>query len=250
MPNDSRIPRSLAIVSKRQGQWERSGSYFQEAERLDPRNASLLAQHAFFYIQLRSFAEASRKLDQILDIRGNIDAVDTIALKAAVAQAEGDLPRASALLAPLRPGADRSSAVETQVYQSILERRPAPMIARLKEELAKTDPELGYINGELRFWLGWAQETAGDHDAAQETWRQARDELQFFLKDQPKNLFLLADLALTNMALGDKATALALSERAAAEVPLEKDAVSGPIPIEILARVTARTGDPIAPSPL
>jgi hypothetical protein len=27
---------------------------------------------------------------------------------------------------------------------------------------------LGYLNGELRFWLGWAQEVAGDHAAAQE----------------------------------------------------------------------------------
>ena len=35
------------------------------------------------------------------------------------------------------------------------------MIPRLKEILAKPDPALGYINGELRFWLGWAQEVAG-----------------------------------------------------------------------------------------
>ena len=61
------------------------------------------------------------------------------------------------------------------------------MIARLKEILAKPDPALGYINGELRFWLGWAQEVAGDHAAAQETWRQARSELESFLKEQPEN---------------------------------------------------------------
>src|SRR5207302_6383925 len=41
----------------------------------------------------------------------------------------------------------------TQVDQAILERRPAPIIARLKEILAKPDPALGYLNGELRFWL-------------------------------------------------------------------------------------------------
>jgi hypothetical protein len=33
---------------------------------------------------------------------------------------------------------------------------------------------LGYYNGELRFYLGWAQKVAGDHAAAQESWRQAR----------------------------------------------------------------------------
>ena len=64
---------------------------------------------------------------------------------------------------------DLTRLVETQVYQAILERRPAPVIPRLKEILAKPDPALGFFNGELRFWLGWAQEVAGDHAAAQET---------------------------------------------------------------------------------
>ena len=73
-----------------------------------------------------------------------------------------------------------------------LERRPAQIIPRLKEILAKPDPALGYINGELRFWLGWAQEVAGDHAAAQESWRQARSELESFLKEQPENYTSLA----------------------------------------------------------
>ncbi len=154
--------------------------------------------------------------------------MDTLVAKAAIAQAEGDLPRAAALLAPLHPSADDSSALETQVYQAILERRPAPIISRLKEILAKPDPALGYFNGELRFWLGWAQEVAGDHAAAQESWRQARSELESFLKEQPENYILIGDLALTNMGLGDKAAALALVERAMAANPIEKDALAGP----------------------
>src|SRR5207253_3003411 len=180
LPNNSRIPESLAYVNRRRGQWDRSESYFNEAERLDPRNASLLGQHALSYLCLRRFPEALRKFDQVLNITP--DDVDLIASKAAIAQAEGDLPRASALLAPLRPGADLNQALETQVYQAILERRAAPVIPRLKEILARPDPALGYFNGELRFWLGWAQEVSGDHAAAQDSWRQARSELEPFLK--------------------------------------------------------------------
>ena len=116
-------------------------------------------------------------------------------------------------------------------------------IPRLKEILAKPHPALGYINGELRFYLGWAQEVAGDHAAAQETWRQARSELESFLKEQPENYFLIEDLALVNMGLGEKAAALAVSERAMAANPIDKDAVDGPGPIEILARVTAQMGE-------
>jgi serine/threonine-protein kinase len=103
---------------------------------------------------------------------------------------------------------------------------------------------LGYYNGELRFWLGWAQEGAGDHAAAQETWQQARTELEFFLKDQPDNNSLTEGLALVNMFLGNKTAALALAEGATAAIPIEKDAMTGPRQIEILARVAAQTGEP------
>jgi TolB-like protein/class 3 adenylate cyclase/Tfp pilus assembly protein PilF len=242
LPNSSQIPALLASVARRRGQWDRSESYFNQTERLDPRNVNLLGQHAQLYIELRRFPEALRKFDQVLAIMPGD--VDTLAAKAAIAQAEGDLPRASALLALIHPSADDPQALETQVYQAILERRPAQIIPRLKEILAKPDPALGYGTGELRFYLGWAQDVAGDHTAAQESWRQARSELDSFLKDQPENFALIGDLALTSMGLGDKAAAFKLIEQAMAVIPLEKDAVAGPIPIEILARVSARMGEP------
>jgi TolB-like protein/class 3 adenylate cyclase/Flp pilus assembly protein TadD len=242
LPNSSRIPESLAYVARRRGDWDRSATYFNEAERLDPRNVSLLSQHALSYQVLRRFPEALRKRDQVLDITP--DDLVTLSQKAAIAQAQGDLSRASALLAPLHPAAGDTPLLEIQVYQAILERRSAPVIPRLKEILAKPDPALGFYNGELRFWLGWAQEVAGDHAAAQESWRQARGELEPFLKEQPENSSLIGDLALTDMGLGDKAAALALSERAMAADPIEKDALTGPASIEILARVAARLGEP------
>ncbi len=242
LPNSSQIPESLAYVARRRGQWDRSEAYFNEAERFDPRNVRLLTQHALSIISLRRFPEALRKLDQVLDITP--DDIDTLVNKAGVAQCEGDLPRAATLLAPLYPPADDPNALETQVYQAILERRPAPMIARLKEILARPDPAFGYMNGELRFWLGWAQEVGGDHAAAQESWRQARSELESFLKEQPENNSLMGDLALTDAGLGDKAGALAMAERAMAINPIENDAWTGPSMIEILARVAAQVGEP------
>src|SRR5262249_24460098 len=217
LPNSSRIPESLAYVTLRRGQWDRSEGYFNEAERLDPKNVNLLTGDAISYKFLHPFPEALRKLDQVLNIPP--DDAHTIAAKPGIAQAEGDLPRAAALLAPLHPNTDDTFALETQAYQAILERRPAPIILRLKEILARPDPALGYINGELRFWLGWAQEVAGDHAAAQEGWRQARSELESFLKEQPENYQLIGDLALINMGLGDKAAAFKLIDWGMAAVP-------------------------------
>ena len=242
LPNSGQIPSALAYVARRRGQWERSEAYFNEAERLDPRNAYLITQHAISYIALRHFPDALRKLDEVLNITP--DDVDTLATKAAIKQAQGDLPSAAALLAPLRPIAADTQALEAQVYQAILERRPAQMIARLKEILSKLDPALGYINGRLCFWLGWAQQVSGNRADAEVTWRQARNQLESFLKEQPENYSLIEILALTNAGLGDKAAAMALSERAMTMLYIGKDALIGAVPIQILARVAAKTGEP------
>ncbi|MBA2744194.1 MAG: hypothetical protein H0U43_07815 [Chthoniobacterales bacterium] len=191
---------------------------------------------------LRWFPEALRKLDQVLEITP--DQIDPIVYKAGIAQAEGDLARAAALLATIHPKAEDVVALETEIYQAILERHPAQMIARIKELLAKPDPVLNFYNSELRFYLGWAQEVAGDEAAAQESWRRALGELESFLNEQPENFTLVGDLALTNAFLGNKDAALALAERGMVIVPLEKDAKDGGWPIEILARVAARVGEP------
>ena len=241
LPHSSRVLQGLAYVERRRGNWDRNEEYFNQAEKIDPRNVNLLSQHARSYVCLRRFPEALSKLEQILNITP--DDIDTIVLKARIAQAQGDLPRAAALLAPLRLGADYANALETQVYQAILESRPAAVIAQLKQILAKPDQALGYYNGELRFWLGWAQEIAGDRDGARESWTQARSELEPFLKEQPENVILMGDLALTNVALGENNAALTLAERAIAMMPIEKDVLLGPRPLDILARVAARIGD-------
>jgi TolB-like protein/class 3 adenylate cyclase len=241
LPNSSRIPELLAYVARRRGQWDRSEAYFNEAERLDPRNVNLLTQQATTDICLRRFPEALRKLDEVFDITP--DDQDILVQKASVEQAQGDLQRASALLAPLHLS-DNSENLQTQIYQAILERRSVQIIPRLKEILAKPDPALGFYNGELRFWLGWAQEVGGDQAGARESWRQARSGMEPFLKEQPENYVLIGDLALINMGLGDKAAAMTLSERAIAANPIEKDALTAPVPIEVLARVAARMGEP------
>jgi TolB-like protein/cytochrome c-type biogenesis protein CcmH/NrfG len=242
LPNDSRVLEQLARVAWHRSQEDRSESYYDQAERLDPRNVALLLQRALGYIFHRHFPEAQGKLNQVLDVTP--DDLYAPALEAGIAMMEGELPRAEALLATLHPNADQTQVLEMQIYEAILARRPAPIIARLKEVLTKPESALGYLNGELRFCLGWAQDVAGDHAAGQETWRQARIELESFLKDQPDNYSLMGDLALTDASLGDKAAAFALAERAIAENPIEKDPNIGPRPIEILARVAAKTAEP------
>jgi TolB-like protein/class 3 adenylate cyclase/Tfp pilus assembly protein PilF len=241
LPSDSRIPEALAFVERRRGDWEQSEAYFNRAERLDPRNVRIIGQHAVLYKILRRFPDALRKCEDVLNITP--DDPQPVARQAAIFQAMGDLPRASALLTPLYSRADDGGTMNTQVYQAILERRTAPIIPRLKEMLSKPDSVPGDSEGELRFWLGWAQDIAGDHAGAHESWMQAKNELESSLKEQPESYLLIGALALTEMKLGENALAMTLADRGLAVNPIEKDAMNGPLSLEVFARVTAATGD-------
>ena len=241
LPNSSQISESLAYVARRRGRWDRSEMYFNEAERLDPRNTSLLTQHAQSYICLRRFPEALRKLDQIANIAPDEEDIIT---KVTIAQAEGDLPRAAALIASIHRPVHEFGVLATQARQAILERHPERVIDRLKEAVATPDPALDSFKGELFLSLALAEDLAGHHAAAQESWRQARTIMESSLREQSENPLVICELALINAGLGDKAAALALSKRAMTALPIEKDAVFGPFPIEILARVAAQLNEP------
>src|SRR5438270_114893 len=241
LPSDSRIPEALAFVERRRGRFEQSDAYFNRAERLDPRNVRIIGQHAVLYKILRRFPDALRKYKGVL----NITPADpqTLGYEAGILQAMGDLPRASALLTPLYSRADDGGTIDTQAYQAILERRTAPIIPRLKEMLSKPDSAPGNYKGELRFWLGWAKDIAGDHAGAHDSWMQARNELESSLKEQPESYLLVGVLALTEMKLGENALAMTLADRGLAVNPIEKDAMTGPWSLEVFARVTAATRD-------
>jgi serine/threonine protein kinase len=241
LPGDSRIPEALAFVERRRGRWEQSDAYFNRAERLDPRNVRIIGQHAVLYKMLRRFPDAVRKYEDVLNITP--DDPQPVARQAAIFQAMGDLPRASALLTPLYSRADDGGTMNTQVYQAILERRTAPIIPRLKEMLSKPDSAPGDSEDDLRFWLGWAQDIAGDRAGAHESWTQTKNELESSLKEQPESYILIGELALTEMKLGENASAMTLAERGLAANPIEKDAATGPWPLEVFARVAAATGD-------
>ncbi|MGH7939095.1 MAG: tetratricopeptide repeat protein, partial [Chthoniobacterales bacterium] len=114
LPNSSQVPASLALLARDQGQWNRAESYYNEAARLDPRNVNLLTRQAQFYIALRRFPEALEKLKKILEILPND--TDALVEKTAIAQAEGDLPRAAALVIQLHPAAGDPTAWETVTY--------------------------------------------------------------------------------------------------------------------------------------
>src|SRR5437899_381401 len=118
LPSDSRIPEALAFVERRRGRWEQSEAYFNRAERLDPRNARIIGQHAVLYKMLRRFPDAVRKYEDVLNFTP--DDPQPVARQAGIFQAMGDLPRAAAVLARLYSKPDDDGTIEPLAYHAIL----------------------------------------------------------------------------------------------------------------------------------
>src|SRR5262249_53682929 len=70
-PGSSEAAAALGRVNRREGSWDQSVAYFEEALALDPRNPELLNDMAWTYAMLRQFPSASRLYDRALDIIPN-----------------------------------------------------------------------------------------------------------------------------------------------------------------------------------
>jgi TolB-like protein/Flp pilus assembly protein TadD len=89
LPSSSDAAAALALIARRQGRWDESIDYWEQALALDPRNSRWLAESARTYAVVRQFPTALKTFDRALDIEPNDP--DLIAAKAGIHQAEGDL---------------------------------------------------------------------------------------------------------------------------------------------------------------
>jgi tetratricopeptide (TPR) repeat protein len=212
-PNNAEAKFSLALIAKYEAHWPESFSFFQEAIALDPQNAFYREIFCETYMLARQFAVALKTCDGALDLQpGNEGALIT---KAIIYQALGELERADAMLAILRPTPGNAPAVSVLSYQAMLRHRYPATIALLQSQLAnpaKLDSKVGVT----RRWLGDLQRLSGDDASAKANYLQARDELQVVLKGQPNNAELIANIALIYAGLRDKQMAMKYAEQAIA----------------------------------
>src|SRR5262249_4088407 len=71
LPGNSEVPKALGLIARREGNWEESIAYLEQALALDPRNVDLLGYTADTYTWLRQFPVALKLHDRELDITPN-----------------------------------------------------------------------------------------------------------------------------------------------------------------------------------
>jgi TolB-like protein/Tfp pilus assembly protein PilF len=241
VPGSSDVPAALALIARRQGQWDQSVAYWEQTLALDPRNTQWLGLAAETYAMLRQFPAALKTYDRMLDILPNDP--DAVASEAKIYQTEGNLEQAGKLLAGVNAQTHSFNVIATKINQLILERHCDEAIRLIQSRITESR-DLSDIEKLFNpFFLVFAQECAGDIAGARATAQQLLPSLETLVKKDPDNPNFAAALSLIHAVLGEKNAAIKEAERAIALLPSAKDAVDGPTHEENLAFVEAMAGE-------
>jgi tetratricopeptide (TPR) repeat protein len=241
LPGSSDVPYALAEVARREGHWDQSIAYVEQALTLDPRNVELLTNAAWTYVMLRQFPAALKLYDRVLDIMPNDP--DVMAAKASIYQAEGNLQEAARFLSGITEQTPNEDTFEIKVTQLRLERNYGEAVRLLQARLAQFHFASPYDKGNEEVALAFIQRLAGDTAGAKVTGEQARNTFEPLYRDQPDFCGPVAWLSLAYAAVGEKDLALKVAERAVIVGSRAKNAVKAPAMEENLALIQMICGE-------
>src|SRR4029453_3649973 len=135
LPGSSEVSKGLGLVSRRDGQWDESVAYFEQALALDPRNVEFLTDTALTYAMLRRFSAALKLSNRALDILPNDP--DLTETKARIYQAQGNLKEAAKMLVEVNAQTPSMTGLVTKITQLRLERNYGEAVRLLQARLAQ-----------------------------------------------------------------------------------------------------------------
>ena len=241
LPSSSEVSTALGRVTRREGHWDESIAFYEQALALDPRNVELLTDAAETYGMVRQFPAARKLYVRALDIMP--DDPDLMAEKAAMYQAEGNLQEAAKLLAKVNAQTPSRTAFGSKITQLTLERNLGEAVRLLQTRQAQFHFASEMERGGFQVSLAFTQRLAGDAAGAKANAEQARNTLEPLYKNQPDNSWFPSFLSVAYATLGEKDSALKEAEHAIMLSPITQDRVYGPNNEEILALIQTIFGE-------
>jgi TolB-like protein/class 3 adenylate cyclase/Tfp pilus assembly protein PilF len=243
LPNDPRLFELKGYIERRQGRWEESTRNLERAIGLDPRNFFTLQQIAISYGFLRRYAEEKSVYDRALAIAPN-DADTKVARAFVEFHGKADTR-------PLHQMIDSIRATNPAAMESITD---GWLSCALAERDAASAKNALLASGEnplsdsafhfnRPFVEGVIARMTKDDSKARSAFTAARAEQEKTVQAQPNYGPPLCVLGLIDAGLGRKEEALREGRRAVELLPVEKDAINGPLMIAYSAMIAAWVGD-------
>lgn len=241
LPNEPRCFELTGFLERRAGNWEEAVKQLSKALELDPRNVYLLHQLSLTYEHMRRFPEMAATLDRAVAIvpddvstrigRAMVDLewrADTKPVHAAIQQAIRKDP------------AIANEIAEIRLLLALCERDWVTA-----EQVTATSSDACRIENVL-FPTGWCEgflaRERGDTVVARNAFLAARAEGENTVREQPDFGEALCALAVIEAALGERDNAIKHGERAVQLVPVERDAINGPLLVQYLSIIYSWTG--------
>jgi serine/threonine protein kinase/Tfp pilus assembly protein PilF len=244
LPNDCGVFELVGLIQSRRGKPEEALREFQRGTELDPRNVYRLEQVAGPYWSLRRYREAREVYDRVLAIEPNNVQVRIFRADLDLAW-KADTSAVHQVIDSIRatnPGAIRQVA-DSWVSCALADRDPTAAKAALIAAGENTPLNDHAVHFNRSFVEGWIARLEGDEPKARATFQAARAEQEKIVQAQADYAPSLCVLGVIDAALGRKQEALSECRRAADLLPVEKDALNGPLMIQWYAIAAASLGE-------
>src|SRR5256884_169035 len=243
LPNDSRVFELKGLIQRRQGRWEESTQNLERQIDLDPRNFFTLQHIAISYGVLRRYNEETSVLDRALTIQPN-DVDSKVALASIEFHSKADS-------GPLHQTIDSVRATKPAAVPSIADAWLSCALAERDVAAAKNAlnafgeiPLTDYaVHLNRPLMEGVIARMTKDDGKARDAFTAARAEQEKAVQTQPNYGPALCALGLIDAGLGRKEEALREGRRAVELLPVEKDAINGPLMIAYSAMIAAWVGN-------
>ena len=243
LPNNPGLLQLTAAIDQVQGHWENATAGLEKAATLDPRNPEVLEYLGDHYLRLRRYGDYQRILDRLIELQPDEPAHRLRFWKAMGAYFEkADLRGARAAYEAV-PSSIKDDVEMTGL--GVYLATSARDFAAAEEILSKTSNEevLFFALVPRRICVLWLELVKGNHPTI-EQFRAAREQLYQKVEADPTDPYLLASLALADVALGRKEEAIQEGRRAMEMRPVSEDAVDGPTIAMTVAVVYAWANEP------
>ena len=243
LPNHPRLPALKGYIERRQGHWQESTRSLERSLELDPRNFFTLQQIALSYGMLHRYADETSVLERALAVEP--DDVNTKVEFAAVQfHWKADTEPWHQTIDSIRatnPGALPN--VASDWFSCALAEHDLAAAKNALDAFGDTGLTDYIVHLNRALLEGVLARMVNDADKARSAFTAARAEQEKIVQAQPDYGPALCVLGLIDAALGRKDAALREGWRAVELVPVEKDAIGGPLMIKYLAMIAAWAGD-------